>query len=350
MIREETPAGAVIASTVFGRGFELIQRRGSSGDRFIHEDAKGWVTAISDTGTGALVERVRYSAYGETTFLDGAGAVVASRTEESPWLYHGYFLDIASGQYYTVHRYQDPATGRWLSRDALGYIDGLGLYVASLSSPGTWGDPVGLEVEVLVTSSTPAGEAKQEAGEGGQSGSGPHAKIYGGYFGHTFMCCGGDLFSFGDGGAENNMWKCEKDGCEAYKKDIKKPFKGYKLNYSEAKEKALCKRLWARCGKEKEEGEGPGYGLHNTCSTFVAEELQADWGITSPEHFILPSGIAKWLESVGMVTTGGVWEIRHYEAGGKVGSITENPNWHKVLSPTDGKPTGPKTPTVILED
>ena len=90
------------------------------------------------------MERYSYSAYGEVTVHDAAGLSLSQRTEESPWLYHGYYLDAETRLYYCAYRYHDPGTGRWLSRDPLG--EGFeGLYEFCRSAPSKYSDQLGLE-------------------------------------------------------------------------------------------------------------------------------------------------------------------------------------------------------------
>jgi RHS repeat-associated protein len=63
-----------------------------------------------------------YSAYG--TLLAGGGS-------GDPFGYggqFGYYTDSATGLVLCGMRYYDPGTGRWISRDRIGYGGGLNLY------------------------------------------------------------------------------------------------------------------------------------------------------------------------------------------------------------------------------
>jgi RHS repeat-associated protein len=51
----------------------------------------------------------------------------------------------SSGLYYARHRYYDPALGRWLSADPIGFEGGLNLYAGMGNNPTTYVDPEGLE-------------------------------------------------------------------------------------------------------------------------------------------------------------------------------------------------------------
>ncbi len=56
----------------------------------------------------------------------------------------GRFADEETGLYYYRARAYDPATGRFLQRDPLGYGPGPNLYEYSLSAPANFVDPLGL--------------------------------------------------------------------------------------------------------------------------------------------------------------------------------------------------------------
>jgi len=149
MIEESDREGRATARTVFGRGFELVKRTdltrgGNKGQSiFYHEDIKGWIETVTKR-KGQVGERYGYSAYGKVRFFDKDGEERGRATvKNQPWLYHGYFRDEETGLYYTVHRYHDPQTGRWLSRDPLGYHDGMGLYEFVRGSPVGQEDPDG---------------------------------------------------------------------------------------------------------------------------------------------------------------------------------------------------------------
>ncbi|MBL8040005.1 MAG: RHS repeat-associated core domain-containing protein, partial [Chthonomonas sp.] len=55
----------------------------------------------------------------------------------------GYKLDTETGLYYCQHRYYDPANGRWVTRDPIGFDGGLNIYSYCGSSPAAYMDSTG---------------------------------------------------------------------------------------------------------------------------------------------------------------------------------------------------------------
>jgi RHS repeat-associated protein len=59
-----------------------------------------------------------------------------------PYLFTGQRYDSETGFYYFRNRYYDPELGRFISRDPLGYVDGMSLYAGYFAPHGL--DPLGL--------------------------------------------------------------------------------------------------------------------------------------------------------------------------------------------------------------
>ena len=57
----------------------------------------------------------------------------------------GYVLDGETGFYLCTYRHYDPAAGRWISRDPIGYEGGPNLYGYTENDPVNWTDPLGLD-------------------------------------------------------------------------------------------------------------------------------------------------------------------------------------------------------------
>ena len=112
---------------------------------YYHEDARGDTVAISD-GAGAVIARFEYSAYGEVFHVDQAGGLATPDVEMIALVRYGFQgreLDEEAGFYQFRHRYYNPKQGRWLSRDSIGYVDGLGLYEAFGGNPQNYADSLG---------------------------------------------------------------------------------------------------------------------------------------------------------------------------------------------------------------
>ena len=84
---------------------------------------------------GEPVSVYRYNAFGESIH-DGS--------KESPWLFSGQRFDASTGLYAYAKRNYDPATGRWLTPDPLGFADGSNLYAYVHNNPLIYIDPYGL--------------------------------------------------------------------------------------------------------------------------------------------------------------------------------------------------------------
>jgi len=103
------------------------------------------VTALVESYNGAVVERYMYDPYGKATILNGVidstgngttqWTLRSTNTFQNAILYCGYYFDDETGLYSVRHRYYHPSLGRWLSRDPIGYSDGMSLYEYVGSSP-----------------------------------------------------------------------------------------------------------------------------------------------------------------------------------------------------------------------
>ncbi|KPK48588.1 MAG: hypothetical protein AMK72_06560 [Planctomycetes bacterium SM23_25] len=116
-------------------------------------DANFNVTSLVETD-GDVVERYVYDPYGKVTVLHGADDADGQVTEwdedtgGSDWdneiLFCGYRYDPETALYHVRHRMYHATLGRWLQRDPLGYVDGMGLYEYVGSGPLGTTDPMGL--------------------------------------------------------------------------------------------------------------------------------------------------------------------------------------------------------------
>ncbi len=148
VIEEQSDDGTMERQFVYGIGIDdVLQMRANGTNYFYHKDALGSVVALSDVD-GNVIERYNYDDYGVPTILAADGVTELSESAVgNPYLYTGRRLDPETGFYYYRARFYEPDRGRFLQRDPMGYVDGMGLYAYVNNNPINWVDPLGLEAE-----------------------------------------------------------------------------------------------------------------------------------------------------------------------------------------------------------
>jgi len=139
-------SGQVAATNTFGGG--IISRYvttasptvpSQAGNTFYSFDERGNVAGRwNATGQNSSYSSDVYDAYGLRRYA-GAGP--------DPWGYGarvGYYTDNETGLSLLTHRYYDPGTGRFLTRDPMGYGGGINLYGYVGNNPVNVWDPLGL--------------------------------------------------------------------------------------------------------------------------------------------------------------------------------------------------------------
>jgi len=98
-------------------------------------DANMNVTCLTDTG-GDAVERYVYDPYGNCTVYDDdwSDQIAWAASKKNNIRFCGYYFDNETGLYSVRNRVLHPYLG-WLSRDPVGYADGMGLYEYVISNP-----------------------------------------------------------------------------------------------------------------------------------------------------------------------------------------------------------------------
>ena len=105
---------------------------------YTHDGNKNVSEVIAQDG--AIAAHYEYAPFGAVTAQSGALAMA------NPWRFSSEFADGELGCDYYNYREYEPLTGRWLSRDPIGELDSVGLFVAFNNSPIVSEDVLGLEV------------------------------------------------------------------------------------------------------------------------------------------------------------------------------------------------------------
>jgi RHS repeat-associated protein len=116
-----------------GIGGIISANRGGN-NYYYHYNGIGGVTGLTDE-TAAVVATYDYDSYGNT--LSSTGSI------PNPYGFSTKEYSNTTGLAYFGFRYYNPQTGRWLSPDPLGMIDGPNLYAYVNNNPVNWIDPWG---------------------------------------------------------------------------------------------------------------------------------------------------------------------------------------------------------------
>ncbi|HEY3413121.1 MAG TPA: RHS repeat-associated core domain-containing protein [Armatimonadota bacterium] len=127
-------SGTVTAVNTFGAD-GLVSRRVGSASTFYMFDSKG---NAANQITSGVATNIGFDAFGARQ-LNGNTNVFQYGAQ---W---GYYTDAetTTGLVVCGHRYYDPATGRWLTRDPIGYSGGINLYGYVGGDPVNGSDPSG---------------------------------------------------------------------------------------------------------------------------------------------------------------------------------------------------------------
>ena len=135
---EFSSTGVLTATNTFAGG-SLVSRRVGSTTTYYAFDERGNVSQRLSS-TGGVVSSDLY---------DGYGARQSTVTvQPDPFGYggqSGYYTDVETGLIFCTYRYYDPAAGRFVTRDPIGYAGGINLYGYTGNNPVNEDDPDGLD-------------------------------------------------------------------------------------------------------------------------------------------------------------------------------------------------------------
>ncbi len=100
------------------------------------------ILALTDS-SGNVSERYAYTAYGQPMFLNASATVQTSSAAGNRYTYTAREWDATLGLHHFRARWMSGLTGRFLSRDPIGYVDGELLYAFIHNEPYSSNDPLG---------------------------------------------------------------------------------------------------------------------------------------------------------------------------------------------------------------
>src|SRR5262249_15683806 len=122
IVEEANSSGFVVARYSQGENIDepLAMLRGGT-TSYYHADGLGSITSLSNSA-GAVAQTYTFDSFGKQTGSSGSLT--------NPFQYTGREFDAETGLYYNRARFYDPANGRFLGEDPLGYGgDGTNFYV-----------------------------------------------------------------------------------------------------------------------------------------------------------------------------------------------------------------------------
>lgn len=139
LVEETNASGAVVARYSQGLNIdEPLAMLRSATTSYYHADGLRSVTSLSNA-VGSLAQTYGYDSFGKQTSSSGSLT--------NPFQYTGRESDIETGLYYYCARYYDPAAGRFLNEDPVGFHSDLNFYRYSNNDPVLFLDPFGTSAE-----------------------------------------------------------------------------------------------------------------------------------------------------------------------------------------------------------
>ena len=106
---------------------------------YYHADALGSITRMTDQN-GNIAQTIKYDSFGNIKSISNPLLI-------QPYVWTGREYDLESGFYYLRNRYYDPRTGRFISKDPIGFGGGdVNFYVMVGNNAVNWVDPYGFQM------------------------------------------------------------------------------------------------------------------------------------------------------------------------------------------------------------
>ncbi len=142
LTQAEWSGGAQVGEkTYVGGGLAEVDTNSTPAYTYMTQDHLG-STRGSWNGSKVQTANWEYGPYGTPLTFAGPSSVTQ--------LYTGHDLDKITGNYFAPFRMLNPSTGRWLSRDPLGMVDGTNMYAYVAGNPINFVDPDGLFFDVAI--------------------------------------------------------------------------------------------------------------------------------------------------------------------------------------------------------
>ncbi|WP_412022580.1 RHS repeat-associated core domain-containing protein [Burkholderia cepacia] len=121
---------------------KMPERRADATLFYYHCDQIGTPQLLTDDD-GDVVWEVSYKAWGEAREVIARASNAAGIAPRNQLRFQGQQADDETGLHYNRHRYYDPGSGRFISKDPIGLAGGINVYQYA-PNPLSWIDPLGL--------------------------------------------------------------------------------------------------------------------------------------------------------------------------------------------------------------
>ena len=142
LLYEMNASGSITAKNTWGLT-GLLARATPARTLLYTWDAQGNVSQQLDASTGSIVSSYMFDAFGSRS-VNSSDPTAPNEPYSGFGGSQGYYADVETGLQLLGHRYYDPGTGRFLTRDPISYAGGINLYEAVCNSPLGMHDASGL--------------------------------------------------------------------------------------------------------------------------------------------------------------------------------------------------------------